>query len=260
MSKYCQNCGTQMDDNAMFCSNCGFKVVNVAENQQQVQQNQTQQQVQGINYNQGYYQQQNANLVPKKKSKKVIIAISAVSFVLVVAIVVGCITLFSKNSPTDVVEKYANAAFVTHNAEDMVDTMPDGVLNTAMEEYRNAGYDEVKTKKDYVELQQKYLDKYYDELYEGSPDAKFTYKVSHEQEFTSSELKDAIDDFKKKEKIVVSDARKVKLFVSLSYTDSNGVDKVDNDTWELIVVKVDNSWRIAVKDKEMFYGCMYGKW
>lgn len=251
MSKYCQNCGTQMDDNAMFCSNCGFKVVNVAENQQVKQPFQEPKE---------YYQQpiqQRVEVLPKKKSKKVIIAISAVSFVLVVAIVVGCITLFSKNSPTDVVEKYANAAFVTHNAEDMVDTMPDGVLNTAMEEYRSAGYDEVKTKKDYVELQQKDLDKYYDELYEGSPDAKFTYKVSHEQEFTSSELKDAIDDFKKKEKIVVSDARKVKLFVSLSYTDSNGVDKVDNDTWELIVVKVDNSWRIAVKDKEMFYGCMY---
>lgn len=251
MSKYCQNCGTQMDDNAMLCSNCGFKVVNVAENQQVKQPFQEPKE---------YYQQpiqQRVEVLPKKKSKKVIIAISAVSFVLVVAIVVGCITLFSKNSPTDVVEKYANAAFVTHNAEDMVDTMPDGVLNTAMEEYRSAGYDEVKTKKDYVELQQKDLDKYYDELYEGSPDAKFTYKVSHEQEFTSSELKDAIDDFKKKEKIVVSDARKVKLFVSLSYTDSNGVDKVDNDTWELIVVKVDNSWRIAVKDKEMFYGCMY---
>lgn len=254
MSKYCQNCGTQMDDNAMFCSNCGFKVVNVAENQQVKQpfQETKEQYQQPI--------QQRVGVLPKKKSKKVIIAISAVSFVLVVAIVVGCITLFSKNSPTDVVEKYANAAFVTHNAEDMVDTMPDGVLNTAMEEYRSAGYDEVKTKKDYVELQQKYLDKYYDELYEGSPDAKFTYKVSHEQEFTSSELKDAIEEFKKKDKIVISDARKVKLFVSLSYTDSNGVDKVDNDTWELIVVKVDNSWRIAVKDKEMFYGCMYGKW
>ncbi len=254
MSKYCQNCGTQMDDNAMFCSNCGFKVVNVAENQQVKQpfQELKEQYQQPI--------QQRVEVLPKKKSKKVIIAISAVSFVLVVAIVVGCITLFSKNSPTDVVEKYANAAFVTHNAEDMVDTMPDGVLNTAMEEYRSAGYDEVKTKKDYVELQQKYLDKYYDELYEGSPDAKFTYKVSHEQEFTSSKLKDAIEEFKKKAKIVISDARKVKLFVSLSYTDSNGVDKVDNDTWELIVVKVDNSWRIAVKDTEMFYGCMYGKW
>jgi len=96
MSKYCQNCGTQMDDNAMFCSNCGFKVVDFTENQQQVQQNQTQQQVQGINYNQGYYQQQNANLVPKKKSKKKPIIISVVAVVLAAILAFGGFTLYGK--------------------------------------------------------------------------------------------------------------------------------------------------------------------
>lgn len=101
MSKYCQNCGTQMDDNAMFCSNCGFKVVDFTENQQQVQQNQTQQQVQGINYNQGYYQQQNANLVPKKKSKKKPIIISVVAVVLAAILAFGGFTLYGKFFKSD---------------------------------------------------------------------------------------------------------------------------------------------------------------
>lgn len=101
MSKYCQNCGTQMDDNAMFCSNCGFKVVDFTENQQQVQENQTQQQVQGINYNQGYYQQQNANLVPKKKSKKKPIIISVVAAVLAAILAFGGFTLYGKFFKSD---------------------------------------------------------------------------------------------------------------------------------------------------------------
>lgn len=95
MSKYCQNCGTQMDDNAMFCSNCGFKVVNVAENQQVKQpfQEPKEQYQQPI--------QQRVGVLPKKKSKKKPILISVIAVALVAVLAFGGFTLYGKFFKSD---------------------------------------------------------------------------------------------------------------------------------------------------------------
>lgn len=95
MSKYCQNCGTQMDDNAMFCSNCGFKVVNVAENQQVKQpfQETKEQYQQPI--------QQRVGVLPKKKSKKKPILISVIAVALVAVLAFGGFTLYGKFFKSD---------------------------------------------------------------------------------------------------------------------------------------------------------------
>lgn len=93
MSKYCQNCGAKMDDNAIFCSGCGCKVNEIVENkktiQQPVQTPLPQQQVSNL-------EQPNIPNQPKKKSKKKPIIISVVAVVLVVALAFGGFTLYGK--------------------------------------------------------------------------------------------------------------------------------------------------------------------
>ena len=60
MSKFCTNCGSQMDDSAQFCVNCGAPVQNSSVQNNTVQNSSVPnnaQPVQNTNQNMGYVQQ-----------------------------------------------------------------------------------------------------------------------------------------------------------------------------------------------------------
>ena len=82
---FCQQCGAQIDDKALFCNNCGTRTNNV---QQPVQQQPVQQPVYQQPMQQPYVQAQ-----PKKKVNGKLIAIIGGAVAVVAAIVVAIILI-----------------------------------------------------------------------------------------------------------------------------------------------------------------------
>ena len=111
--KYCINCGTQLEDNALFCSSCGAKqiVQNLPVQQpQQVQQQYVQPQYVQPQYVQPQYVQPQAFSAgagkpeERKKGKKKFFIIPLI-VVLLAAIGVGAFFLFFRKNQTDPTEK-----------------------------------------------------------------------------------------------------------------------------------------------------------
>ena len=90
---FCGNCGTQNDDHAVFCQNCGARLDAGGQNQnQQYQQNQQwqQQPVQPDNYS--YQSESSAPVVtPKKNIGKLKILIPVVAVLAVVFLLLVCL-------------------------------------------------------------------------------------------------------------------------------------------------------------------------
>ena len=144
MSKFCTNCGTETDDNALFCAECGTRFEQLQQNpyvqpaqaeQQPVQYAQpvkqtVQQQAQPVQPQQNYYQQnanppyaQNQNyyaqpvqpaIQPAPRAKKPGKGFGIASLILGIFAAVGCLVLLLLNLATAVIsgtggsnEKYA---------------------------------------------------------------------------------------------------------------------------------------------------------
>lgn len=92
--KFCGKCGTQMDENAVFCPACGCN------------------QIPPTNQTIANYVQQDTNIPQKKSKKGLIICLSVIGFALVTAIILAIVLLgksSEKNADTSTLEGFGKA-------------------------------------------------------------------------------------------------------------------------------------------------------
>ncbi len=138
---FCPNCGTQLEDNALFCGSCGTRMSADQQPQQaqpQYEQPQYQQpqyeQPQYQQYGQPQYQQYGQPQAPKKNKTPIFIAIGAVAAVAVIALVLVLVLGGgSNNSAKGAIELYFD--IMQGDADRIEDMAPKAVWDYMEDEY-----------------------------------------------------------------------------------------------------------------------------
>ena len=223
---YCGNCGTQNDDRAMFCRNCGAKL------EGGVGGNQNQQWQQNIDYSYQNEIPEQISIQGKKKGKLKIL-IPAIAVVAVMLILVFSLT--GRRGYKKTVENYVQGA-LDGDIEKVVSVIPEGY----MEYYgvdRSTVIDTVEEALDDSGL--------YDLLDE---DWEFSYEIGDAEDIKGAELQEIKDDCSDSG-VKVSAAKSVDL--KLTVTTEDGP---ESETVSIPLIKVGRKWYINIEE---FMGLFY---
>ena len=237
MSKFCGQCGAQLDDNATFCTNCGANLG------QSVQQSNIQQQNVQPNVVPGFGAVNNGAVAVKKGSKKTIAVVGVIA-ALVIILVVVLIIAFSLgggykaplNSMKKALEKGDGKSVIRMSISDKYyKALKDN--DDVVDEHFDGDVDD-------------YFDNIGDQLLKSMEDRygeniKVTYDIKKKKKIKKSDLEDYQDDLQSQaDRIDLDDYEpkvtegyelKVKLSVK-------GDDDKDSDTDDINVYKVDGDW------------------
>ena len=149
--KFCGNCGTQLEDSALFCGQCGMKQVYQIQQQvqpQQIQQQPIQQQYAQPQQVQQYYaqpQQQNSGKTKKRKSGKKKYVLVPLFLLLLVAIGFGAFFMFFDKDKSSGSKKNSKGGNNAQGSEEKV-------LEDVLDDYGSHG------------SQEQVLDEYFQDL------------------------------------------------------------------------------------------------
>lgn len=218
MSKVCMNCGNQMDDNTMFCVNCGAPVPTPAPAAPVKEKKAGKKiDVEGL-----------------KKDPKKLAVVGAIAAVVVIALIVIVVSLFTNpwkkglNNYFDLLEGKQGA--VTKN-------IPSDAYDWIDDKFGLEKKDITGDKKDYAEdISESLKDNYGDNV-------KYTYKVVKSKKFTKKMLEDLADGIENSYDI---DAKKVKnaYMVDIEY-DISGKDAFTWGENTVIVAKIGSGWYVV---------------
>ena len=225
---YCKNCGKFMNDDDLFCPNCG--AANSAQPAPQPD-------------DLGYDEPAPA---PRKKlnlSKKAMIGIiaGAAAAVVLAVVLILVFTLGGSNSPEGVVRKFVKA-YQNYNLSDMIDALyPDEVLSAVLK-------DNDMTKSEYkrkIKEAQEEIDERMEDLDEDELPEKYTVKVVDSEALDKDDLKELNEWYKNQfgtSKKYISEARELTVC-----TKSEDEDWDDADESEITVVKINGKWYISLE-------------
>ena len=213
--KFCPTCGTQLPDDAGFCTNCGTRFES---------QPQPQQQAPNYGYQAPYGQQAPRAPKPPKKSiidkiksmdKKKLIMLGGAVLAAIIAIVVALSLL---TGPKALARKYVNA-YLKGNAKQYVNCMP------------SYEFDDKEDKEDTIEYYEDYFDDR-DEEYKNIKIQKVVVKKASkdQREYYEDRIEDwedYYDNFKPK-KFNVNSLKYVSVFVTWKDEDGNPCSRVFN--------------------------------
>ena len=224
MSKFCPNCGTPLEDVAVFCGSCGAKVAAPAQPQQPAPQQ--------------YYAEQPVVQQPKKSKKGLVVAIIAIIAVIGIAAFLyfgGYLDSLFGGGYNKALDTYLKARMM-YQCEDAEDLMPEEAWDT-FEKERFMDADDFE---EYMDIQREYQ---VEELeYEYGSNLKFSYKVTKEKAISDGNLKKIGKALAKEYGIKAGDVKKG-YDLTLDAT-IKGSEDSDTTDYECSVVLIDDDWYV----------------
>lgn len=210
MSKFCGKCGSQLDDDARVCGQCGNVV------SEEVPTN-----------NSGY------SSTRKKGSKKIIIGIVATVVVITVAIIV-IMNIIGSNSYKAVIDTYINSSLKTADATAVMELFPDEFLSYALKE-------ENMSRREAADELQEQLDNAVDMIDSYCDDWSVSYEITDTHDSSKADIKLLSEDCEDLYGFTVSDEKEVTVEVSVS-ANVDGEIKDQTQDMDITLIKVGNSW------------------
>lgn len=229
MSKFCGNCGTELQDDAVQCFNCGFNVAPPPAQSVNNDQNLTPgEKIANFTKDKAVW------LFGKMKSDKKLTGIILGSLVGVVAVIVALCLIFGGGYET-AIDNYVDAMYYG-DVDAFFDSQPDVLLEKQLDEQ---GITESKYKEQVeslLEVTHKTVITTYGE------DFDVDYEVTYEKEIEGDDFEELLDELKGEgvPKKSVSKAYKIEVEFTI-----DGDKKDDTIDREFVVAKIDGDWFIV---------------
>lgn len=212
MSKFCGNCGSQMEDSAVICGNCGCRL---SDNPAPVVINSA------------------VTTSEKKGSKKKIIGIG-VAVVAVALIVVLCFTFLGGRSEKAVVETYIKSGIENPDAASLVELFPEEFLTYQLRE-------EGMSRTEAIKEMQETLDNVYEQIDKYCDDWSVSWEITDTLDASDSEVKYLSADCKDLYGFEVSGQKDLTVEMTIEITkDGEKSSKVQE--CDLQIIKIGKSW------------------
>ncbi len=224
MAKFCANCGTSMEDDVVFCPNCGAKDETPAA----------------------------APVAPapdaavttfdavQKKSSKTPVIIGAVAVVAVALIVVLVMVLGGGSGYKKAIDKYIGVRF-EGKYSDVFDLAPDAYWDYMEEENEDFDRDELEEKIE--EMEEEYEDELEELEDEFGKGIKFSYEVTDEDEISKKDLENINENLEDQydfDKDSVTEGYDLEITVTVE-----GDEDSDEQDIKCAALKIDGSWYLA---------------
>ncbi len=212
MSKFCGNCGSQMDDNAVVCGNCGCSMSD----------------------NKTTFKPSDPEQDKAKKSKiKKIIGICA-AVVAVALVVVICFNFIGGRSYKSVVDTYIEASIKEPDAAAALELFPDELLSKSLR-------DEGMTRTEAVKKLQDSLDSAVEQIEKYCDDWSVSWEVVDIVDASNSEVKYLSDDCEDLYDFKVSAKKDLTVEIAVEVT-VDGETKTNTQDLDLTLIKSGKSW------------------
>lgn len=215
MAKFCSNCGTQCEDDAMFCASCGSSL-NAPEPEQSAPEQPVSEQPKT---------KVDELLARVKLDRPKAIMIGAIAAAVLVLIIL-LTSLFP--SPKAVTKKYMSG-IKSGNAEAVVNCMPSFLWANDKDK-----------KEDFIDN--------FEDSFEEMEFEKFTYKITDVEKLEDDEKEDYLEGFEYLEKMLddfdsddVTDVRIVKVKVTMKVDGEQ-----ETETLELMLIKYKGQWKVMM--------------
>lgn len=208
MSKFCGNCGAQMDDNTVVCGNCGCKVSN----------NQI-----------GNFKETNA----KKGSKKKIIKICATLLVVVLIIVIS-LNFIGGRSYKSVVDTVIEATVKEPDAIAFFELFPQEILIQALRDEEISRTEAINEMQDTLDSEVERIEKYCD-------DWSVSWEIIDTVDASNSEVKYLSADYEELYDFKVSAKKDLTVEVTINVT-VDGETKTEVEDCDLTLIKSGKLW------------------
>ena len=212
MSKFCGNCGAQMDDSAVICGNCGCSMAN----------------------NQPTFTPSNPEQEKAKKCKrKKIIGICS-SVLAIVLIVIICFTYLGGRSEKTVVETYIKSGVENPDAASLVELFPEEFVTYQL---RKEGMSRTEAIKEMQET----LDNVYDQIDKYCDDWSVSWEIIDTIDASDSEVKYFSADCKDLYGFEVSGQKDLTVEMTVEIT-KDGEKNIKDQECDLQIIKIGKSW------------------
>lgn len=213
---FCGKCGTQNDENAVCCVNCGA----------------------ALNDESSAVSNADAAVQPAQagaanNNRKIGIAAAAIAALVVVFIFIG---LFGGRSYKSVVKKYVQASF-TADGKKMLSILPDEAVELACR-------DEAMTKRELIEYMTETIEDQIGHMDEIYGKWSFSYKIVDVEDYSGREFRSMKEDYKDELDLNVKEAKTVTVEITLT---ADG-DEIVSAEREIDVVKIGRSWYLSVSE------------
>ena len=233
--KYCNNCGSQMEDESVFCANCG------ATNEAVTPSNDFSAKAKELgNKGANFFKNIGGAVMNNKK----LLIIPAIAIVVIVAAIVVFSLLF-KHPYKDALKNYI-AVEISHQASEK--QYEEAVPKDAWEYYEDEYNQDFDEQWEYYEESAEYIQEALEDKY---GDYKVTYKIKESKKLSDNKLEDYAEELEDMWDIDDKDVKKgykVKLEVTIK-----GDDDKDSDTVKAVVVKYDGEWYVIDMETPKFY-------
>lgn len=212
MSKFCGNCGAQMDDNAIVCGNCGC---NMSDNQP--------------NFKPSDPEKAKAN----KKKIKIIAGVGTAVIAVVLAVVI-CVNFIGGRSYKSTIDTYITSSIEKPDAAAVLELFPDELLSKAL-------MDEDMSRTEGIEQLQDTLDSAVEYIEEYCDDWSVTWEIIDETDASKSEVKYLSEDCEDQFDFSVSAKKDVTVELNVEVTVDGNTDTRTQEM-ELTLIKSGKSW------------------
>lgn len=212
MSKFCGNCGAQMEDSAVVCGNCGCSM---SDNQP--------------NFKPSDPEKAKAN---KKKIKMAIgVGVAVLAVVLVIVI---CVNFIGGRSYKSTVDTYIESSIKEPDAATVLELFPDELLSKALRDENMSRTEGIEKLQDSLDRAVEYIEDYCD-------DWSVTWEITDEVDALKSEVKYLSEDCDDEFDFSVSAKKDVTVEMNVEVTTDG---KTDTRTQEidLTLIKSGKSW------------------
>ncbi len=230
MSKYCGNCGTELMDDAVVCTNCGMNVApanNVTESQKNVDKNLT-----PAEKIAAYTKEKSVWFIDKMKSDKKFFGIVAGVAAGVVVLIVALIFISNLGGYNNAIEKYVDATYFG-DADAYIDSIPDEYLDSML---KLSGMSEKEFKENFENAYESVL-KTYKTKY--GDDYSVDFEVVDEFKLEGDDYDELLDELKLLGIVKKSVSEAYEIEVEFTIDGSERKETVDKD---FIAVKIDGDW------------------
>lgn len=212
MSKFCGNCGAQMDDNAVVCGNCGCKMSD----------------------NKIMFTSNNPKETKAKKGGKKKIIVICSTLLVVVLIVVISLNFIGGRSYKSVVDTFFEASMKEPDAIALFELFPEKILIQELRDEEMSRTEAIKEFQDSLDSSVKKFEKYCD-------DWSVSWEIIDTVDASKSEVKYLSADYEDLYDFKVSAKKDLTLKVTINMT-IDGESKTEVDDFDLNLIKSGKSW------------------
>lgn len=233
MSKICKNCGTELGDEFVICTNCGADVSEV-ESAEVEKKDIAEEVTEKIN-----------DVAEKLKGDKKLLGIAIGGVVALVVVIALLFTFVFGSGYKKAIDNYIK--FMGEGNAKVISKMIPADALKYLEDEEDFDLDEYKEQ--YEEMYESRLESLEDEY---GKNIRFSYKVTDKDELSEKKLNALRDNLKDNYDIAKKDVKKA-YEVELELTIKGKDDKDTNDA-ELIVVKIGGSWYVCSSGGSFYVG------